>query len=63
MEVLDGGQLVFGESRVQEARAKVPLLPGRRAGISLGTCRRTSCDRRSALFELFHGIDNLGTCD
>ncbi|MEO7318545.1 MAG: YggS family pyridoxal phosphate-dependent enzyme, partial [Chthoniobacteraceae bacterium] len=26
---LDAGQLLFGESRVQEARAKIPQLPGR----------------------------------
>src|SRR5260370_6869336 len=26
-EAVDAGQLVFGESKVQEARAKIPLLP------------------------------------
>jgi uncharacterized pyridoxal phosphate-containing UPF0001 family protein len=27
-EALDAGQSIFGESRLQEARAKIPLLPG-----------------------------------
>ena len=28
-EAIEAGQLLFGESRVQEARAKIPLLPSR----------------------------------
>jgi PLP dependent protein len=46
---LDAGQEVFGESRVQEARAKIPLLPSSAHWHFVGL----------PLFELFHSVDSI----
>ena len=60
IEALDAGQLLFGESRVQEARAKIPLLPGRARWHFIGHLQRNKIRHALALgFELFHGIDTL----
>lgn len=59
-EAIDAGQLLFGESRVQEARAKVPLLPGRARWHFIGHLQRNKIRHALALgFELLHGIDTL----
>jgi pyridoxal phosphate enzyme (YggS family) len=54
------GQWLFGESRVQEARAKIPLLPGRAVWHFLGHLQKNKIRQALALgFDLFHGIDSL----
>ena len=58
-EVLDAGQLLFGESRVQEARAKIPLLPTRVRWHFIGHLQKNKVRHALPLFELFHGIDSL----
>ncbi len=59
-EALEAGQLLFGESRVQEARAKIPLLPGRARWHFIGHLQRNKIRHALALgFELLHGIDSL----
>jgi len=59
-EALDAGQTVFGENRVQEARAKIPLLPGRARWHLIGHLQKNKIRHALALgFELFHGIDSL----
>lgn len=58
-EALDAGQTVFGESRVQEARAKIPLLPGRARWHFIGHLQKNKIRHALPLFELFHGIDSL----
>lgn len=58
-EALAAGQTVFGESRVQEARAKIPLLPGRARWHFIGHLQKNKLRHALALFELFHGIDTL----
>lgn len=58
-EAIDAGQLVFGESRVQEARAKIPLLPGRARWHFIGHLQKNKIRHALPLFELFHGIDSL----
>ena len=59
-EAMSAGQLLFGESRVQEARAKVPLLPGRAHWHFIGHLQRNKIRHALALgFELLHGIDSL----
>lgn len=58
-EALAAGQLVFGESRVQEARAKIPLLPGRARWHFIGHLQKNKLRHALPLFELFHGIDTL----
>jgi pyridoxal phosphate enzyme (YggS family) len=61
-EALDAGQSLFGESRVQEARAKIPLLPGRARWHFIGHLQKNKIRHALALgFELFHGIDSLET--
>ncbi len=59
-EALDAGQTLFGENRVQEARAKIPLLPGRARWHLVGHLQKNKIRHALALgFELFHGIDTL----
>ncbi|HEY3897305.1 MAG TPA: YggS family pyridoxal phosphate-dependent enzyme [Chthoniobacter sp.] len=61
-EAIDAGQVVFGESRVQEARAKIPLLPGRAHWHFIGHLQRNKIRHALGLgFELLHGIDSLET--
>ena len=55
----DAGQTVFGESRVQEARAKIPLLPGRLQWHFIGHLQKNKIRAALPLFELFHSIDSL----
>jgi len=60
IEAIDAGQLLFGESRVQEARAKIPLLPGRARWHFIGHLQRNKIRHALGLgFELLHGIDTL----
>jgi pyridoxal phosphate enzyme (YggS family) len=56
---LDAGHSLFGESRVQEARAKIPLLPGRARWHFIGHLQKNKIRHALPLFELFHGIDSL----
>lgn len=60
LEAIDAGQLLFGESRVQEARVKVPALPGRARWHFIGHLQKNKIRHALALgFELFHGLDTL----
>lgn len=59
VEAIEAGHLLFGESRVQEARAKIPLLPGRARWHFIGHLQRNKIRHALPLFELFHGIDSL----
>lgn len=59
-KALEAGQLVFGESRVQEARAKIPLLPPQARWHFIGHLQTNKIRQALPLFELFHGIDSLG---
>src|SRR6266403_1543489 len=56
---LDAGQQIFGESRVQEARAKIPLLPSAAHWHFVGRLQRNKVRHALPLFELFHSIDSL----
>ncbi|HEY8903245.1 MAG TPA: YggS family pyridoxal phosphate-dependent enzyme [Chthoniobacterales bacterium] len=55
----DAGQAVFGESRVQEAVAKIPDLPGAIRWHFIGHLQKNKIRRALPLFELFHGVDSL----
>jgi pyridoxal phosphate enzyme (YggS family) len=57
--VLDAGQSIFGESRVQEARAKAPLLPGSVRWHFIGHLQKNKIRVALPLFELFHSVDSL----
>src|SRR5437588_11560090 len=55
----DAGQAVFGESRVQEARAKIPLLPSAVRWQFIGHLQKNKIRHALPLFEFFHSIDSL----
>lgn len=57
--LMDAGQTLFGESRVQEARAKVALLPSHLRWHFIGHLQKNKIRHALPLFELFHGIDSL----
>lgn len=60
LEAIDAGQVIFGESRVQEARAKIPLLPSRARWHFIGHLQKNKIRHALALgFELLHGVDSL----
>ncbi len=60
-EAWEAGQTVFGESRVQEAAAKIPDLPGALHWHFIGHLQKNKIRRTLPLFELFHGIDSVET--
>lgn len=58
--VLAAGQRVFGENRVQEAKAKWPALRARRADIELhlvGPLQSNKAREAVALFDVIHSLD------
>jgi pyridoxal phosphate enzyme (YggS family) len=55
----EAGQTLFGESRVQEAAAKIPLLPGRLRWHFIGHLQSNKVRAALPLFDLFHSIDSL----
>jgi pyridoxal phosphate enzyme (YggS family) len=58
-EAVDAGHTLFGESRVQEARAKIPELPLNLRWHFVGHLQKNKVRHALSLFELFHGIDSL----
>ena len=56
---LDAGQILFGESRVQEARAKIPLLPSSLRWHFIGHLQKNKIRHALPLFELLQSIDSL----
>lgn len=61
IEAIAAGQTLFGENRVQEAKAKIPLVPGRARWHCIGHLQRNKIRQALPLFEMFHGIDSLET--
>jgi len=57
----DAGQQVFGESRVQEALTKIPLLPSQLAWHFIGHLQTNKIRKALPFFSLFHGVDSLET--
>jgi pyridoxal phosphate enzyme (YggS family) len=58
--VIAGGQRVFGENRVQEAKAKWPALLGKQAGLELhmvGPLQSNKAKDAVALFDAIHSLD------
>jgi pyridoxal phosphate enzyme (YggS family) len=55
----EAGQSLFGESRVQEARIKIPELPLNLRWHFVGHLQKNKIRHALPLFELFHGIDTL----
>jgi PLP dependent protein len=58
-EAIEAGQTLFGENRVQEARAKIPLLPASLRWHFVGHLQKNKIRHALPLFEVFHSIDSL----
>src|SRR5438093_4324552 len=59
-EAIDAGQNLFGESRIQEARAKIPELPSNVHWHFVGHLQKNKIRQALPLFELIHSVDSLG---
>lgn len=55
----EAGQGMFGESKIQEARVKIPLLPSSIRWQFVGHLQKNKIRHALPLFELFHGIDDV----
>ncbi len=53
------GLTLFGENKVQEARAKIPLCPGRLRWHMIGHLQSNKCRDAVELFEMIQGVDSL----
>jgi pyridoxal phosphate enzyme (YggS family) len=63
--VIEAGQLVFGENRVQEAKAKWPGLTASYPGIQLhliGPLQSNKAKEAIALFDAIHSVDRPSIC-
>jgi len=58
-EAIGVGQVVFGESKVQEARAKIPLLPSNLRWHFIGHLQKNKIRHALPLFEMIHSVDSL----
>jgi hypothetical protein len=58
-EAADAGVRVFGESRVQEAAAKIPMCPGHLSWHLVGHLQRNKVKRAIPLFEMIHSVDSF----
>lgn len=58
-EASEAGQMLFGENRVQEALAKIPLLPGKLRWHLIGHLQSNKVRKALPHFELIHGVDSL----
>jgi PLP dependent protein len=58
-EAVEEGQTLFGESRVQEARVKIPELPSNLRWHFVGHLQKNKIRHALPLFELIHGVDSL----
>src|ERR1051325_3950101 len=58
-EAVDLGLSLFGENKVQEARAKIPLCPGRLHWHMIGHLQSNKCRDAVQLFEMIQSVDSL----
>jgi hypothetical protein len=58
-KAVDAGQLIFGENRVQEARAKIPELSSRIQWHLIGHLQSNKIRAALPLFQLIHGVDSV----
>ena len=64
--VIEAGQRVFGENRVQEAKAKWPGLMSAYSGIALhliGPLQSNKAKEAVALFDAIHSVDRPSICE
>lgn len=58
-EAIEAGQTLFGESRVQEARAKIPELPSNIRWHFVGHLQKNKVRPALPLFEMIHSVDSV----
>jgi pyridoxal phosphate enzyme (YggS family) len=58
-EAIEAGQTLFGESRVQEARAKIPELSSNIRWHFVGHLQKNKVRHALPLFEMIHSVDSL----
>jgi pyridoxal phosphate enzyme (YggS family) len=58
-EAIEAAQTLFGESRVQEARAKIPELPSTLRWHFVGHLQKNKVRQALPLFEMIHSVDSL----
>src|SRR5687767_7409063 len=56
---VDAGQIFFGESKVQEAKAKIPQCPSRARWQMIGHLQSNKCRDAVQLFEMIQSVDSL----
>ena len=56
---VNAGQLHFGENKIQEAKAKIPLCPGKARWQFIGHLQSNKVRDAVELFELIQGVDSL----
>ena len=59
-EAVEAGQTLFGENRVQEARAKIPELSSNIRWHFVGHLQKNKVRLALPLFEMIHSVDSLG---
>ncbi|MGD0538488.1 MAG: YggS family pyridoxal phosphate-dependent enzyme [Verrucomicrobiota bacterium] len=57
------GLVLFGENKVQEAKAKVPLCPGRLRWHMIGHLQSNKARDAVRLFEMIHSVDSLSLAE
>ena len=62
-EAIEAGQTFFGESRVQEARVKIPELPSNIRWHFVGHLQKNKIRHALPLFEMIHSIDSLALAE
>ena len=58
-EAVDAGQLYFGENKIQEAKAKIPMSPGRARWHFIGHLQSNKVRDAVELFQMIQGVDSL----
>jgi PLP dependent protein len=58
-EAAKAGLSLFGENKVQEAKAKIPLCPGRLRWHLVGHLQTNKCRDAVSLFEMIQSVDSL----
>jgi hypothetical protein len=53
------GLMLFGENKVQEAKAKIPLCPGKLRWHFIGHLQTNKCREAVELFEMIQSVDSL----
>jgi pyridoxal phosphate enzyme (YggS family) len=56
---VDAGQIFFGENKIQEAKAKIPLAPGKARWQFIGHLQSNKVRDAVELFEMIQGVDSL----